>query len=118
MLREGGLLIASYLGAGMAKQMLPLPWDESRTGMLVIAKGAPWDLGGPAVFHSEWWLREHWGRLFDVVTLDDHDGRQWEHGWLVLHCVNPLDRHVRYPRSPRPVFRCSSPPEIPLSAGP
>jgi hypothetical protein len=21
------------------------------------------------VFHSEWWLREHWGRAFDIVEL-------------------------------------------------
>src|SRR5688500_17306573 len=23
--------------------------------------------GGPIVFHSEWWVREHWGRAFDVI---------------------------------------------------
>ena len=21
------------------------------------------------MFHSEWWLREHWGRLFDVTAV-------------------------------------------------
>ena len=41
-----------------------------------------------------------------------------QHGRLVLHRVNPLARHVRSPRSPRPVFRCSSRREIPPSAGP
>jgi tRNA (mo5U34)-methyltransferase len=83
-LRDGGLLLSSYLGPGVARELLPLPWDEQRAGMLVIAKGASWDVGGPAVFHSEWWLREHWGRAFDFVTLDDHGGRRWEHGWVAL----------------------------------
>ena len=28
-----------------------------------------WDGGGPAVLISEWWLREHWGRVFEVVNI-------------------------------------------------
>ncbi len=69
-LASGGLLIASYLGPRMGARYLPLPWEEDRTGMLVINKGAPWDLGGPTVFHSHWWLRAHWGRAFEIVALD------------------------------------------------
>jgi hypothetical protein len=29
-------------------------------------------------------LREHWGRAFVFVTLDDHGGRSGEHGWVAL----------------------------------
>ena len=25
------------------------------------------------MFHSEWWIREHWGRVFDVLFLERHD---------------------------------------------
>jgi len=25
------------------------------------------------VFHSEWWIREHWGRQFEVLFLERHD---------------------------------------------
>jgi hypothetical protein len=28
-----------------------------------------WEGPGAWVFHSEWWLREHWGRAFDVLTV-------------------------------------------------
>ena len=28
------------------------------------------DSGGPFVFHSEWWLREHWGRAFEIDFLE------------------------------------------------
>lgn len=76
-LRRDGILIISFLGPDMGRSLLPLPWDEDRTGMLVINKGAPWDLGGPAVFHSQWWLRAHWGRAFEFQRIDtgatDHD---------------------------------------------
>jgi tRNA (mo5U34)-methyltransferase len=76
-LRRDGILIVSFLGPEMGKALLPLTWEENRTGMLVINKGAPWDLGGPAVFHSQWWLRAHWGRAFEFLRIDtgatDHD---------------------------------------------
>jgi len=75
-LREDGTLIVSFLGPAMGEH-LPLPWEEDRTGMLVINKGAPWDLGGPTVFHSQWWLRAHFGRAFEILRIDtsasDHD---------------------------------------------
>ena len=41
--------------------------------MNVIKTWNPWDSGGPVVFHSEWWIREHWGRAFDVVSLELRD---------------------------------------------
>jgi hypothetical protein len=30
-----------------------------------------WESGhaGPNVFHSEWWLRAHWGRAFEILEL-------------------------------------------------
>jgi 2-polyprenyl-3-methyl-5-hydroxy-6-metoxy-1,4-benzoquinol methylase len=76
-LRPGGTMIVSFLGPDMGAVYLPLAWEEDRTGMLVINKGAPWELGGPTVFHSQWWLRAHWGRAFEFLRVDtdvtDHD---------------------------------------------
>jgi hypothetical protein len=50
-------------------------WDDSRVGMTVISA-----LDGPGrreVFHSEWWLRSHWGRAFEIVSIDESDsGRE------------------------------------------
>jgi hypothetical protein len=37
--------------------------------MLVLGYGAPWSAGGPMVLFSEWWIRAHWGRLFEVEHL-------------------------------------------------
>ena len=38
--------------------------------MLVTKTWNPLDSGGPFVFHSEWWLREHWGRAFEIDFLE------------------------------------------------
>jgi hypothetical protein len=55
----------------MSEPIAHEPWDENRVGMNVLMHGQPWDRGGPSVLHSPWWLREHWGRGFDVEVLDE-----------------------------------------------
>jgi SAM-dependent methyltransferase len=85
-LADGGTLMVSILGPGMWDAIAEGPWDEDRTGMCVLRAGQPWAAGGPTVFHSEWWLRAHWGRVFEIITFDP--GRQpGSHGWVVLRKV-------------------------------
>jgi SAM-dependent methyltransferase len=77
-LAPGGYLYATYLGPGMISQLLSEPWFEDHTGMNVLRQGQDWEAGGPIVFHSQWWLRTHWGRLFDVIDIYEStlpDGR-------------------------------------------
>jgi SAM-dependent methyltransferase len=69
-LKPQGLLFATFLNEPMWAEFGRGPWDEDRTGMLVTKKWNPWDSGGPIVFHSEWWIREHWGRAFEVLHLE------------------------------------------------
>jgi SAM-dependent methyltransferase len=68
-LAPGGLLIATFCGSGAFWVDLDEDWDEDRTGMNVIHPWKPWNEGGPLVFHSEWWLRAHWGRAFEILEL-------------------------------------------------
>ena len=68
-LKPGGILIASYKGRRQ-QWLLGEPWDDERIGMHVRAAGLEWSQGGPAVFHSEWWLRAHWGRAFEIISLE------------------------------------------------
>jgi SAM-dependent methyltransferase len=69
-LAPGGLLVASFFGEAYAPILAPdLDWDEDRVGMLALGYGAPWSAGGPMVLFSEWWLRAHWGRAFEVEEL-------------------------------------------------
>ncbi|HEX4011435.1 MAG TPA: class I SAM-dependent methyltransferase [Solirubrobacteraceae bacterium] len=71
-LKPGGLLIATFMGEGQSEVIAGEPWDDSRVGMLVLLPGQSWDHGGPMVMHSPWWIEQHWGRLFDVVRLQEH----------------------------------------------
>lgn len=81
-LRPGGRLISTFLGQGMSESIAGEPWDESRVGMNVLRPWQPWDSGGPSVQHSEWWLRAHWGRAFELERIEDGDA--FGHGLLVL----------------------------------
>ena len=86
LLKEGGLLLASFLGEGMIEQLIGEQWNEDEIGMNALLAGKPWDVGGPIALHSPWWLRAHWGRAFDVMALTPHTGgdRPAGHGLILL----------------------------------
>lgn len=68
LLDDDGYLIVTVFGPGHT-EFAGIPIDEGHVGMNVFAPFAPWDTGGPLIFHSEWWLRAHWGRAFEIVEL-------------------------------------------------
>lgn len=88
-LKPDGLLFATFLSRRHWEEMGQGEWDENSVGMNVIKKWNPWDAGGPMVFHSEWWIREHWGRAFDVLALERRDPDEPEgQGAALLRCRN------------------------------
>src|SRR6202035_3250521 len=64
-----GLLYLTFMGSGMSEVITGEPWDEKLVGMNVLKAGQGWDLGGPMVMHSPWWIEEHWGRAFELLSL-------------------------------------------------
>jgi SAM-dependent methyltransferase len=72
-LKPEGMLVATFLNEGSRPLYGGGEWEEDRIGMNVLGRWKPWDSGGPIVFHSEWWLREHWGRAFELVTVERYD---------------------------------------------
>ena len=68
-LKPDGLLIATFMGRWTSEWFAKEPWVEDRVGRNVLYHHRDWDSGGPAVLISEWWLREHWGRVFEVVNI-------------------------------------------------
>jgi SAM-dependent methyltransferase len=87
LLADDGLMIATCMGAGLSEKLGAGPWDLDRVGMNVLYEWQGWDLGGPFVFHSDWWLREHWGRAFEFVAVDERpavEGELGRHSWLLL----------------------------------
>jgi hypothetical protein len=74
LLADGGRLRIGLASRESFDELTGAPWDESRVGMTVVSA-----LNGPGrrvVFHSEWWLRAHWGRAFEVVAIKEGDARQ------------------------------------------
>ncbi len=67
LLKPGGLLIATYMGRWTSELLAGEPWDEDATGMNVLRHNHPAADGAPLVMISDWWLREHWGRAFEVL---------------------------------------------------
>jgi len=55
------------MGRASSEAIAGEPWDPDRIGMTVLGYGRPWAAGGPMVLHSEWWVRAHWGRAFEIV---------------------------------------------------
>lgn len=81
LLRPGGILIATYMGRWTSELLAGEPWDEDRIGMNVLRHRHPASDGAPLVLISDWWLREHWGRAFDVVHIEPNIHNQ---SWAVL----------------------------------
>ena len=69
LLKPGGLLIATYMGRWNSEFFAGEPWEENRIGRNVLHHTREWDLGGPAVLMSDWWVRAHWGRGFEILEI-------------------------------------------------
>jgi SAM-dependent methyltransferase len=81
-LRRDGLLIATFVGEGGSDFVAHEQWIEDRIGMNVLAYGVSWSEGGPMVMHSPWWIREHWGRAFDILELRPRT--EWGEGLVAM----------------------------------
>jgi SAM-dependent methyltransferase len=74
LLSDGGRLVAGLAPPEEFERLTGDAWDEDRLGMTVLSA-----LDGPGrrvVFHSEWWLRAHWGRAFEIVSIGGADARR------------------------------------------
>jgi hypothetical protein len=79
LLGEGGRLVIGLAGQDEFERLAACPWQEAGIGMTVLSA-----LDGPGrrtVFHSDWWIRAHWGRAFEIVEMGELDGRRR----VVLH---------------------------------
>jgi SAM-dependent methyltransferase len=66
--KPGGFVVATVLGEAMSELLTPIPWDEDATAMNCFGFGPHiWKFG--TVLHSEWWVRTHWGRAFEIVEF-------------------------------------------------
>ena len=69
LLKPGGLLVATYMGRWNSEVAAGEPWDEDRVGMNVLRHNQDWDHQGAVVLMSDWWVRAHWGRAFEILEV-------------------------------------------------
>ena len=78
LLKPDGLLVATYMGRWNADIFTHEPWNEDRIGMNVLRRDQGWDHGGPIVLMSDWWVRAHWGRAFEILDVAPQvHGQTW-----------------------------------------
>jgi SAM-dependent methyltransferase len=78
LLKPDGLLIATYMGRWNAEVFTDEPWDEDRVGMNILRRDQAWEHGGPIVLMSDWWVRAHWGRAFEILNVvPEIHGQTW-----------------------------------------
>jgi hypothetical protein len=69
LLTDDGSLVVGLAGRQEFERLSGRDWDEASIGMTVLSA-----LDGPrrrAVFHSDWWLRAHFGRAFEILSLEE-----------------------------------------------
>jgi SAM-dependent methyltransferase len=78
LLKPDGLLIATYMGRWNSELLTGEPWDEDQVGMNVLRHNQDWESGGPVVLMSDWWVRAHWGRAFEILEVAPNvHGQSW-----------------------------------------
>ena len=74
LLADGGRVVVGLAPRERFEELTGANWDDNRLGMTILSA-----LDGPGrriVFHSEWWLRAHWGRAFEVVSINGGANRR------------------------------------------
>jgi SAM-dependent methyltransferase len=77
-MRPGALALVTFHDGAAYEAICGAPFDEARVGMEVRRRDQGWERGGPFVFHSEWWVREHWGRVMPVEQVLRGGLDQWQ----------------------------------------
>jgi SAM-dependent methyltransferase len=81
LLKPGGVLIATYMGRWHSEILTGEPWDEEKIGMTVLRHNQGREQGTPMVMMSDWWVRAHWGRAFEILHIEPQIHNQ---SWAVM----------------------------------
>jgi SAM-dependent methyltransferase len=103
-MRPGAIAVLSLLGAVAGPRLLGIDWDD-RIGMAAIDFQKGWEVGGPSALLAEWWVREHWGRAFEILRFVDCPDDWYSHDFVVMRkldvAVTAEELESVDPRNPR-----------------
>jgi SAM-dependent methyltransferase len=68
-LAPGGEFLCTFHSRVAYEWIMHQRFDERSIGMKVHFKNRTWDLGGPQIFHSDWWVVENWGKILPVKAI-------------------------------------------------
>jgi SAM-dependent methyltransferase len=81
-MRPGAIAVFSVLGPVVTARAFGIEWDE-RIGMASFNFHQGWEIGGPSALLAEWWVREHWGRAYEIVQFA-HPDDWFDHDFVVM----------------------------------
>jgi SAM-dependent methyltransferase len=68
-LKPEGLALISFMNRTAYETYRGEQFFEDRIGMKVISPDRGWQSGGPFVYHSNWWIVEHWSRILRIEAI-------------------------------------------------
>ena len=90
-LKPGGILLITFHNRVAYEYTTGQRFDENRTGMLLCHPYRNWNEGGPMVYHSNWWVQEHWGAFLNVEFIS----REALFGWQSLAVLSKPQTGVK-----------------------
>lgn len=77
-LKPGGIALITFHNRIAYEYNARKRFDEDNAGMLVMHEGRAWNDGGPMVYHSNQWIRKHWGQLFEIDYISREGLFNWQ----------------------------------------
>jgi len=104
-LKPNGIVLASYHHRTAYQTRLKQNLSEAEIGFKAHFLDRSWDKGGPSVFHSNWWIIENWGKIFQVEYIFQEGIMNWQSVALLRKVENiPTGFYTKiikpYPYSP------------------
>jgi len=90
-LKPGGILLNTFHNRVAYEYTTGQRFDEKSAGMLVLHHDRDWNEGGAMVYHSNWWIDEHWGEFFNVEFIS----REALDGWQSLAVLSKPETSVQ-----------------------
>jgi SAM-dependent methyltransferase len=95
-LAPGGSFLCTFHSRIAYEWMMHKPFDEKSIGMKVYFKNRSWDLGGPQVFHSDWWVVKNWGNTLPVAAIIREGLVNWQSIAVMHKAVSSPKEQVRF----------------------
>jgi SAM-dependent methyltransferase len=74
----GGCFLCTFHSRIAYEWIMHERFDEEDIGMKVYFKNRAWDLGGPQIFHSDWWVVKNWGEILPVAAIIKEGLVNWQ----------------------------------------